>query len=146
MVFVRDLTVPQLQLPLPLLSDPSDFPPNTSIIEVIFEIGSQEENVSIGIIDDDSYENTESFTVVIVNITGDAEPGQNNSTQVNIEDDEVLVGSATLISPTTIKEGGELQYEITLVVPAGGLAVNLRVVFNLEILLISSAGEHTYDR
>ena len=146
MVLVRYLTVPQLHLPLPLLSDLSDFAPNTGTIEVIFEIGSQEENVSIGIINDDSYENTESFTIVIVNITGDAEPGQNNSTQVNIEDDEVLIGSATLISPTTITEGGELQYEITLLVPAGGLAVNLIVVFNLEILLISSAGEHIYDR
>ena len=142
MVLVRDLTVPQLQLPLPLLSDPSDFAPNTSTIEVIFEIGSQEENVSIGIIDDDSYENTESFTVVIIDISGDVKLGQNNSTQVNIEDDEVLIGSATLISPTTITEGEQIQYATRVVVPAGGLAVNLTVVFNLELDLISSAGEH----
>ena len=127
---------------LPLLSDPSDIAPNTRRIEVVFETGSQEENVSIGIINDDSYENTESFTVVIVDISSNVEPGQNNSTQVNIVDDEVLIGSATLISPTTITEGEQIQYTTRVVVPPGGLAVNLTLVFNITFTLITSEGEH----
>ena len=109
---------------------------------MIFEVGSQEENVSIGIIDDDSYENTETFNVVIIGISGDMEPGQNNSTQVNIVDNEVLIGSAALISPTTITEGEQIQFSTSVVVPPGGLAVDLTLVFYLKFDLISSEGKH----
>ena len=145
MVLVGDLTVSQCSFTyvhLPLLSDPSDFAPKTRTIEVIFEVGSQEENVSIGIIDDDSYENTETFTVVIIGISGDMEPGQNNSTQVNIVDNEVLIGSAALISPTTITEGEQIQFSTSIMVPPGGLAVDLTLVFSLKLDLISSEGKH----
>ena len=83
-------------------------------------------------IDDDVYENTESFQVAITN-TSDENVliGRNGVTRVNIEDDEIIIVSFQEDSYSFSESDGEAVVTVYADLPAGGLAVNITLGVNI---------------
>ena len=95
-----------------------------------FPAGSTSASVVIAI-DDDVYENTESFQVVI---TSTSEPdvliGMNNETTVIIEDDEVITVFFQEDSYSFSESDGEAVVTAYADLPTEGLAVNITLAVN----------------
>ena len=90
-----------------------------------FPAGSTSASVVIGI-DDDVYENTESFQVVITSTSDDhALIGMNNETTVNIEDDEMITVFFQQDPFSFSESDGEALVTVYADLPTGGLAVNI---------------------
>ena len=90
-----------------------------------FPAGSTSASVVIAI-DDDVYENTESFQVTITS-TSDAAVliGMNNETTVNIEDDEMITVFFQEDPFRFSESDGEAVVPVYADLPPGGLAVNI---------------------
>ena len=103
----------------------------TEFIEVAISAGSTTASVVIAI-DDDVYENTESFQIAI-NSTSDEDVliGMNNETTVNIEDDEMITVFFQEDSYSFLESGGEAVVTVYADLPSGGLAVNITLAVNL---------------
>ena len=77
-------------------------------------------------IDDDVYENTESFQVAITSTSDeDVLIGMNNETTVNIEDDEMITVFFQEDSYTFSESDSEAVVTVYADLPEGGLAVNI---------------------
>ena len=103
----------------------------TGPIDVEFPAGSTSASVVIAI-DDDVYENTESFQVAITSTSDeDVVIGMNNETTVNIEDDEMI----TIFFQEDYYSFSESDSEAVVTVyadlPSGGLAVNITLGVNI---------------
>ena len=96
-----------------------------------FPAGSTSASVVIAI-DDDVYENTESFQLVITN-TSDENVliGMNNETTVNIEDDEMITVFFQEDSYNFSESDGEAVVTVYADLPTGGLAVNITLGVNI---------------
>ena len=96
-----------------------------------FPAGSTSTSVVIAI-DDDVYENTESFQVTITS-TSDANVliGMNNVTTVNIEDDEMITVFFKEGPFSFSESDGEAVVSAYVDLPEGGLAVNLTLGVNI---------------
>ena len=87
---------------------------NTSSISVVVAI------------DDDVYENTERFPLVITSTSDESVLiGINNETTVNIEDDEIITVYFQEDSYSFSESDGEAVVIVYADLPAGGLAVNI---------------------
>ena len=89
-----------------------------------FPAGSTSASVVIAI-DDDVYENIESFQVAITS-TSDANVliGMNNETTVNIEDDEMITVYFQEDPFSFLESDGEAVVTVYATLPPGGLAFN----------------------
>ena len=96
-----------------------------------FPAGSTSARVVIAI-DDDVYENTETFQVAITS-TSDADVliGLNNETTVNIEDDEMITVLFQEDSYSFLESDGEAVVIVYADLPTGGLAVNISLGVNI---------------
>ena len=96
-----------------------------------FPAGSTTVNVVIAI-DDNVYENTESFQVAI---TSTSDPnvliGMHNETTVNIEDDEMITVFFKKDSYSFSESVGEVVVTAYADLPMGGLAVNITLGVNI---------------
>ena len=103
----------------------------TGPINVEFPAGSTGESVVIAI-DDDVYENTESFQVAIIS-TSDENVliGMNNETTVNIEDDEMITVFFQEDSYSFSESDSEAVVTVYADLPSGGLAVNITLGVNI---------------
>ena len=96
-----------------------------------FPAGSTSASVVIAI-DDDVYENTESFQVTIMS-TSDENVliGMNNETTVNIEDDEMITVFFQEDPFSFSESDGEAVVTVYADLPPGGLAVNITLGVNI---------------
>ena len=96
-----------------------------------FPAGSTSASVVIAI-DDDVYENTESFQVTIMS-TSDENVliGMNNETTVNIEDDEMITVFFKEDPFSFSESDGEAVVTVYADLPQGGLAVNITLGVNI---------------
>ena len=96
------------------------FPAGSTIASVVIEI------------DDDVYENNESFQVAI-NSTSDENVliGMNNETTVNIEDDEMITVFFQEDTFSFSESDSEAVVTVYADLPAGGLAVNITLGVNI---------------
>ena len=103
----------------------------TGPITVEFPAGSTSASVVIAI-DDDVYENTESFQVTIMS-TSDENVliGMNNETTVNIEDDEMITVFFQEDPFSFSESDGEAVVTVYADLPPGGLAVNITLGVNI---------------
>ena len=91
-------------------------------------------------IDDDVYENTESFQLAITSTSDeDVLIGMTNETTVNIEDDEMITVFFQEDSYIFLESDGEAVVTVYADLPAGGLAVN--ITLNVEITNETAIGE-----
>ena len=96
-----------------------------------FPAGSTSESVVIAI-DDDVYENNESFQVAITSTSDDnVLIGMNNETTVNIEDDEMITVFFQEDPFSFSESDGEAVVTVYADLPAGGLAVNITLGVNI---------------
>ena len=103
----------------------------TELVSVEFPAGSTRASVVIAI-DDDVYENTESFQVAITSTSDvDVLIGMNNETTVNIEDDEMITVFFKEDSYNFSESAGEAVVTVYADLPAGGLAVNITLGVNI---------------
>ena len=90
-----------------------------------FPAGNSSASVVIAI-DDDVYENTESFQLTITSTSDeDVLIGMNNETTVNIEDDEMITVFFQEDTFTFSESDGEAVVTVYADLPTGGLAVNI---------------------
>ena len=90
-----------------------------------FPAGSISASVVIAI-DDDVYENTESFQLAITSTSDDnVLIGMNNETTVNIEDDEMITVFFQENSYSFSESNREAVVTVYADLPTGGLAVNI---------------------
>ena len=83
-------------------------------------------------VDDDVYENTESFQVAITSTSDDdVLIGMNNETTVNIEDDEMITVFFQQDPFSFSESDGEAVVTVYADLPAGGLAVNITLGVNI---------------
>ena len=83
-------------------------------------------------IDDDVYENTESFQVAITSTSDESVLiGMNNETTVNIEDDEMITVFFQEDSYSFSESDGEAVVTAYAGLPPGGLAVNITLGVNI---------------
>ena len=83
-------------------------------------------------IDDDVYENTESFQVAITSTSDESVLiGMNNETTVNIEDDEMITVFFQEDSYSFSESDGEAVVTAYAGLPTGGLAVNITLGVNI---------------
>ena len=103
----------------------------TEVIEMQFPAGKTSASVVIAI-DDDVYEETESFQVAI-NSTSDDDVliGINNEITVNIEDDEMMTVFFQEDSYSFSERDGEAVVTVYADLPSGGLAVNITLGVNI---------------
>ena len=113
-----------------LLTDSNDYN-TTKQFEVEFPAGSTSASVVIAI-DDDVYENTESFQIAI-NSTSDEDVliGINDETTVNIEDDEMITVFFQEDPFSLSESDGEAVVTVYADLPPGGLAVNITLIVNI---------------
>ena len=103
----------------------------TGPIVVEFPAGSTGASVVIAI-DDDVYENTESFHVAITSTSDeDVLIGMNNETTVNIEDDEMITVFFQEDSYIFSESDGEAVVSVYADLPTGGLAVIITLGVNI---------------
>ena len=96
-----------------------------------FPAGSTSASVVIAI-DDDVYENTESFQVAITSTSDeDVLIGMNNETTVNIEDDEMITVFFQEDPISFAESDGEAVVIVYADLPTGGLAVNITLGVNI---------------
>ena len=96
------------------------FPMNVSSISVVIAI------------DDDVYENNESFQVAIISTSEeDVLIGMNNETTVNIEDDEMITVFFQEDPFSFLESDGEAVVTVYADLPEGGLAVNITLGVNI---------------
>ena len=96
-----------------------------------FPAESASESVVIAI-DDDVYENTESFQVAITNSSDEnVLIGMNNETTVNIEDDEMITVFFQEDPFSFSESDGEAVVTVYADLPTGGLAVNITLGVNI---------------
>ena len=101
------------------------------MIDVEFPAGSVNANVVINI-DDDVYENTESFQVAITSTSDeDVLIGMNVETTVNIEDDEMITVFFQEDPFSFSESDGEAVVTVYADLPSGGLAVNITLGVNI---------------
>ena len=103
----------------------------TGMLQVMFTAGSTSASVVVAI-DDDVYENTESFQVAITS-TSDENVliGMNNETTVNIEDDEMITVFFQEDPFLFSESDGEVEVTVYADLPTGGLAVNITLGVNI---------------
>ena len=103
----------------------------TGLINVLFPVNVSSASVVIAI-DDDMYENTESFQVAIITTSEeDVLIGMNNETTVKIEDDE-MVTVFFQEDPFSFSESdGEAVVTVYADLPTEGLAVNITLGVNI---------------
>ena len=102
----------------------------TVAVELEFLAGSSSESVVIAI-DDDVYENTESFQVAITSTSDeDVLIGMNNETTVNIEDDEMITVFFQEDSYSFSESDGEAVVTVYAHVPRGIMNVSAEVIFS----------------
>ena len=90
-----------------------------------FPAGRNNTSVVI-VIDDDVYENTESFQSAITSTSDeDVLIGMNNETTVNIEDDEMITVFFQEDTFSFSESDGEAVVTVYADLPTGGLAVNI---------------------
>ena len=96
-----------------------------------FPAGRTSASVVIAI-DDDVYENTETFQVAITSTSDDdVLIGMNNETTVNIEDDEMITVFFQEDSYSFSESEGEAIVTVYADLPTGGLAVNITLGVNI---------------
>ena len=96
-----------------------------------FPAGSTSASVVISI-DDDVYENTESFQVAITSTSDeDVLIGMNNETTVNIEDDEMITVFFQEDSYSFSESDGEVVVTVYAHLPSGIATVNITLEVNL---------------
>ena len=96
-----------------------------------FPAGSISASVVIAI-DDDVYENTESFQVTITSTSDeDVVIGMNNETTVNIEDDEMITVFFQEDPFSFSESDDEAVVTVYAALPTGGLAVNITLGVNI---------------
>ena len=96
-----------------------------------FPAGSTSASVVISI-DDDVYENTESFQVAITSTSDeDVLIGMNNETTVNIEDDEMITVFFQEDSYSFSESDGEAVVTVYAHLPSGIATVNITLEVNL---------------
>ena len=96
-----------------------------------FPAGSTSASVVIAI-DDDVYENTESFQLAITSTSyKNVLIGMNNETTVNIEDDEMITVFFQEDPFSFSESDGEAVVTVYADLPAGGLAVNITLGVNI---------------
>ena len=101
------------------------------MIDVEFPAGSVNASVVINI-DDDVYENTESFQVAITSTSDeDVLIGMNAETTVNIEDDEMITVFFQEDPFSFSESDGEVVVTVYANLPSGGLAVNITLGVNI---------------
>ena len=101
------------------------------MLEVMFPEGSTIASVVISI-DDDVYEDTESFQVAIISTSDeDVLIGMNDETTVNIEDDEMITVFFQEDSYSFSESDGEAVVTVYADLPSGGLAVNITLGVNI---------------
>ena len=101
------------------------------MLEVMFPEGSTIASVVIAI-DDDVYEDTESFQVAITSTSDeDVLIGMNDETTVNIEDDEMITVFFQEDSYSFSESDGEAVVTVYADLPSGGLAVNITLGVNI---------------
>ena len=120
----------------------------TGPIDVEFPAGSTSASVVIAI-DDDVYENTESFQVAITSTSDeDVLIGMNNETTVNIEDDEMITVFFQEDPFSFSESDGEAVVTVYADLPTGGLAVNITLGVNITngtaISKVESIQESTF--
>ena len=102
----------------------------TVAVQLEFLAGSSSASVVIAI-DDDVYENTESFQVAITNTSdGDVLIGMNNETTVNIEDDEMITVFFQEDSYNFSESDSEAVVTVYAHVPRGIMYVSAEVIFS----------------
>ena len=80
--------------------------------------------------EDDSLDETDGAITVRITTTGTGYAvGTPNTARVTVDDDDTLLASITAADPTTITEGTDATFTVTLdrEAPAGGLTINVRV-------------------
>ena len=103
----------------------------TNQFEVDFPAGSTSASVVIAV-DDDVYENTESFRLAITSTSeDDVLIGMNNKTTVNIEDDEMITVFFQEDTYSFSESDGEAVVTLYADLPAGGLAVSIVLGVNI---------------
>ena len=96
-----------------------------------FPAGSISASVVIAI-NDDVYENTESFQVTITSTSDeDVLIGMNNETTVNIEDDEMITILFLEDFYIFSESDGEAVVTVNVEIPTGELAVNITLGVNI---------------
>ena len=115
----------------------------TGVIEVQFPAGSTTVSVVIAI-DDDVYENTETFQIAITSTSDeDVLIGMNNETTVNIEDDEMITVFFQEDTFSFAESDSEAVVTVYADLPTGGLAVN--ITLGVNITNGTAASELKYD-
>ena len=103
----------------------------TEYKQLVFPAGSNSESVVIAI-DDDVYENTESFQIAITSTSDDnVLIGMTNETTVNIEDDEMITVFFQEDPFSFLESDGEAVVTVYADLPEGGLAVNITLGVNI---------------
>ena len=101
------------------------------MVNVTFSAGSTSASVVISI-DDDVYENTESFQVAITSTSDeDVLIGMNNETTVNIEDDEMITVFFQDDSYSFSESNSEALVTVYAHLPSGVATVNITLGVNL---------------
>ena len=96
-----------------------------------FPAGSTSASVVIAI-DDDVYENNESFQVAITDTSDEGVLiGMNNETTVNIEDDEMITVFFQEDPFSFLESDSEAVVTVYADLPEGGLAVNITLGVNI---------------
>ena len=120
----RNIMFQKNKLLLQFLTDVSDHNV-TGPINLEFPAGRNNTSVVIAI-DDDVYENNESFQVAITSTSDeDVLIGMNNETTVNIEDDEMITVFFQEDPFSFSESDGEAVVIVYADLPTGGLAVNI---------------------
>ena len=103
----------------------------TDVVSIEFPAGSTSASVVVDI-DDNVYENNESFEVAVIS-TSDENVliGMNNETTVNVEDDEMITVFFQEDSYSFSESDGEAVVTVYADLPAGGLAVNITLGVNI---------------
>ena len=100
------------------------------MVNVTFPAGSTNASVVIAI-DDDVYENTESFQVAITSTSDeDVLIGMNNETTVNIKDDEMITVFFREASYRFSESNGEALVTVYVDLPSGIATVNITLGVN----------------
>ena len=116
----------------------------TNPLIVTFPANETETTVNIRIIDDDIFEDDiESFSVTLMSSTSGIEIGPMTETTVNIADNEELTVT-TNIAITEVLESNNVEVMVSITPPGMGLAVNITVVIDVEIVDITTEGENCH--
>ena len=111
-------------------TDPNDHN-LTGLVSAVFPVNVSSISVVIAI-DDDVYENNESFQVAIISTSEeDVLIGMNNETTVNIEDDEMITVFFQEDPFSFSESDGEAIVTVYADLPSGGLAVNITLGVNI---------------